>query len=213
MSMERDRGDLLRRKDGRWLEAFLPGPSTVSASRLLIILTLILTMVAPPDAALANGGVVQLSRQDIGPYQLTAFTSPSPIRVGIVDVSVLLERAGTTELVQNARVTVTAEPVGPAGPAGRGRIFPATHENATNKLYYAANVELPRAGRWRLTVQVEGAEGKGGASFEVDASSAGLLDNPWTLILFFSAPLLLAALWALWRGERSAGGRGPRPRR
>ena len=52
----------------------------------------------PSSVARADGGVVRL-RQRAGGYQIAVFTSPTPIRAGPVDVSVLVQDAATEECV------------------------------------------------------------------------------------------------------------------
>lgn len=146
-------------------------PERGSATRRLIGALLLLSALAAlgTTTALANGGTIQLADQPVGPYAVTVFTSPSPLRVGTADVSVLVVRAGTNDAVLDAQVRVTTEPVGHDGPGGS---FEATHAQATNKLLYAANVSLPSDGPWRLTVAVAGPEGGGSAAFTVDVSPA-----------------------------------------
>jgi hypothetical protein len=164
--------------------------SVVSAALLVLVLALL------PAISFANGGTIQVSNQRTGPYVITVFTDPTPIRVGVVDVSVLLQREVGSEVVRDARVTVVAEPV---GHHGRGGSYEATHERATNRLYYAADVQLPEEGRWKLTVQVAGEMGEGEVTFEVEASHGTLLDTPLLLALLAAPPALLL-LWWLSRG-------------
>ncbi len=155
-------------------------------------LAVLFALLLSTAAARANGGTIQMASQPAGPYQLTVLTSPSPIRVGVVDVSVLVQKAGSDDLVQDATVLVAADPI---GHEGRGGTFQATHELATNKLFYAANVDLPTEGYWQIGVRVmrEGAEGS--VSFQVEASPASLLDNPLLLVALLATPLLLASAW------------------
>lgn len=157
-------------------------------------------MLAFGQPVLANGGTIQLSRAPAGPYEVTVLTSPSPLTVGVADVSVLVQRPGADEVVSDARVTVGTEPLARAGPGGS---FEATHEQATNKLFYAANVELPTAGRWRFRVHVTGPSGEGAVSFEAEVAEAGLLDQPLVLLILV-LPLGAAAIWWLARSGRKA---------
>jgi hypothetical protein len=159
----------------------------------LLLLTVVL-LAAPP--ALANGGTIRVGNQAAGPYEVTVFTSPTPIQTGSVDVSVAVQKAGASEVVLDAQVAVLVEPVGHEGTA---RTFPATHEQATNKLFYAANVDLPAAGVWRFTVNVGGSLGAGAVSFEAEASQPGLLGNPALSLTL--VPVLLG-IWWLWRRRR-----------
>ena len=48
--------------------------------------------------------------------------------------------------------------------------YPATAEAATNKLFRAAQFELPEPGRWEMQVQVEGMYGPAVIHGEVDAA-------------------------------------------
>lgn len=99
------------------------------------------------------------------------FTSPTPIVVGTVDVSVSVERADTGDLEPDARIIVTAQPLGHSGQPG---VFEATHDQASDPNFYAANVRLDSTGRWRLDVQVIGLRGEGTVSFDVDVGEAGI---------------------------------------
>jgi hypothetical protein len=100
---------------------------------------------------------------------VTVFSSPTPLLVGIADVSVSVERADTGDLEPDARVIVTAEPRGHPGHRG---VFEATRDQASDPNFYAANVHLDSSGRWSLGVQVIGLHGGGAVAFEVDAGEA-----------------------------------------
>lgn len=178
-----------------------------SARALPALLAVAVAVLAPRGLALANGGVIQLSRAPAGPYAITVQTSPSPIQTGSVDVSVLVQRAESEDLVQDARVQVTAQP---AGQPEQARAYEATHDQATNKLFYAAGVDLPTPGRWRITARVQGALGDGAANFEIEASQAGPLDNPLLLLLFVGMPAFLAAVWLARRRTRRTARPAPR---
>ena len=116
----------------------------------------------------ANGGTI-LWTEDTAAYDLTITASPFPLRVGVNDISVLLGRQSDSQIVLEAEILITAEPV---DHPGQSQHFPATHANATNKLYYAANVDFPTPGRWKLTVQVDGPEGSASTLFEVQVEQA-----------------------------------------
>ena len=82
---------------------------------------------------------------------ITVFTSPTPPRAGMVDVSVLVQDATTNMPRLDVPVEVSAtrdhEPA-------RVVHATATAENATNKLFQAAWLELPEPGLWNLDVVV-----------------------------------------------------------
>jgi len=62
---------------------------------LLLLSSLILH---PSSLLLADGGTVRLSQQQ-GNYQIAVLTTPTPLRAGPIDISVLVQKAGTHELV------------------------------------------------------------------------------------------------------------------
>jgi hypothetical protein len=104
--------------------------------------------------ALADGGTVQL-RREAGDLVITVFTSPSPLSVGPVDISVLLQNRDSLEAVLDAKIalllhrdavtTDDSEIEFEAGP---------TREQARNKLLYAAPVMLSQPGKWQIAVTV-----------------------------------------------------------
>ncbi len=169
------------------------------AHYLALAVVLMCTSLALARPVLANGGTIRVGSEPSGPYEITVFTSPTPIVTGVLDVSVAVQRAGASEMVREAQVTVVTEPVGHQGPGGT---FVATHAQATNKLFYAANVWLPSAGLWRFHVEVRSDLGTGTVSFEAEASEPGLLSNPALLLL--AAPPAALALWWVWRSGRRA---------
>ncbi len=65
------------------------------------------------------------------------------------------------------QVRVTVRMTKPGGPALE---YPATTEAATNKLFRAAQFELPEPGRWELQVRVEGPHGPAVIGGEVEAA-------------------------------------------
>ena len=125
----------------------------------------------------ADGGALRLSGKR-GDYRIAVFTAPTPFRAGDVDVSVLVQEAATGVAMPDA-VPVTVRMVKPGGPVLE---YPATTEAATNKLFRAAQFELPEPGRWELRVRIEGPHGEAEIAGEVEA--AGTLPRwpeiwPW----------------------------------
>ena len=97
----------------------------------------------------ADGGTIRLSSQQSG-YQITVFTAPTPFRAGPVDISVLVQDSSTGEPMTAARVTVRI-----SKPGQLALEYPATTAAATNKLFQAAQFELPEPGRWDLQVRLK----------------------------------------------------------
>jgi hypothetical protein len=157
-----------------------------------IIRLLLLTTLSAHAAsfARADGGTVRL-REQAGAYQVTVFTSPTPLRAGPVDVSVLVQDTATGEYVREARVTVRLR----AYETGHVLEYAATVEAATNKLFHAAVFQLPEAGRWDVEVAVEGPHGPALVQFGAAADEPGprwLEMWPW-----FAWPALVVALFAV----------------
>lgn len=112
----------------------------------LLIPTLVIMAQA---TAWSDGGTVQL-RKDAGEVVITVFTSPSPLSVGPVDMSVLLQNRNGLEPVLDANVFLLLRE------NASGVEFQAhpTREQARNRLLYAAPVMFSQPGQWRIAVRV-----------------------------------------------------------
>lgn len=119
---------------------------------------LVLLAVAPVRG---DGGTVRLSEVHDG-RRITVFTSPVPLRAGPVDVSVLVQDERTGKPILDVGVTVFVE----------GRAYPASTAVATNKLFQAAQFDLPAPGRWRIDVEVQGPKGPTRVGCDVEATEA-----------------------------------------
>ena len=131
-----------------------PGQSFASATLCLVLcLAALLGPVAP--AARGDGGALCL-RERAGNYQVAVFVAPTPLRAGPVDVSVLVQQAAGGGYVADAEVLirVTALDSVPAT-----REYRATAGAATNKLFRAAQFDIPEPGRWELGVRIDGPHG------------------------------------------------------
>jgi hypothetical protein len=121
-----------------------------------------------PNLALGDGGIVQL-HETRGPFSVTVFVSPEAAAGGLTDVSVLVQWGRNGEVVLDADVKLTlappesrtlgeAEPLcglsSSVGTTRHSMTVQATREQASNKLLYAAPVELDTAGDWHLHVRV-----------------------------------------------------------
>jgi hypothetical protein len=156
-----------------------------------IFLWALVAAAAGPAAARADGGEPRYSGTN-GSYRVAVFTTPVPLRAGLVDVSVLVQDAATGRARPDVPVTVS---VYPAGQTCCGQRQPATEAAATNKLFRAATFELPWPGRWRVEVEVGDPPPAGPVSFEVEAAApppAWVQLAPWVGWPF--AALALAGL-------------------
>src|SRR5207244_7568896 len=100
-------------------------------------------------------------------HRISVFTSPTPLRAGPVDVSILVQNAATGEPTVKPQVTVRARRRGQ--PTDMVTCL-ATTEAATNKLFRAAVFELPEPGWWDVEVQIEGLREPVRVEFEMEAA-------------------------------------------
>jgi hypothetical protein len=143
-----------------------------------------------PCHARADGGTLRL-RQLAGGYQITVFTTPTPLCAGPVDISVLVLDDATGEPVPAARVAVrlTAR--------GSGEVVEHTADAwaATTKLFHAAVFDLPTPGWWDVEVAVAGPRGTALLQFALAADEPR---PPWQeLWPWLAWPALAVALFAL----------------
>ncbi len=137
----------------------------------------------------ADGGTMRLSSKQSG-YQITVFTAPTPFRAGPVDISVLVQDSLTGEPMTGARVTVRMSKVDQFALE-----YPASTQAATNKLFQAAQFELPEPGRWGMQVRVEGSHGRAEIAGEVEAASP--LPRWREIWPWFGWPALVIALFGI----------------
>ncbi len=149
---------------------------------------ILLTTVNAP--VFANGGQVRVANYPIGPYEVTVFTSPVPLTTGLVDVSVLLQRRETKEIVDGATITLTV-----VAPDGGTQQYPVTREQATNRLYYAAEFTIAEPGVYQFHLEVRGPDAAGTLAFEatVERASSAFWRSWW-----FWGVIGLAAVIVLW---------------
>ncbi len=120
-----------------------------------------------PALAHADGGTVRASVAT-GVWQITVFTAPTPPRVGMVDVSVLVQGVDSGTLVPDVRVRIVA--TAHTDSAHVIECF-ATQESATNKLFQSAELEFPEAGRWEVRVIIERGNDQREARFDLEIGS------------------------------------------
>jgi hypothetical protein len=169
-----------------------------ASRRALVVVVLLLLVVAAP--LLANGGTVRVSREVVGPYLVSVFTSPTPLRTGEVDVSVLVQDT-VREAVLDVPVVVEARPVGFEAAPVRHE---ATRRQATNRLFKAAKFPITEPGDWDLAVRVGGEEG-GEVAFRVALTDPTILDRPYLLAALILLPLLVLGWLLLGRDAEDEG--------
>ena len=163
------------------------GPTRFTTGALLLLI------VATP--LLANGGTVRLSREPIGPYLVSVMSSPTPLRTGEVDISVLVQDSAH-DVVPGVPVIVEAVPLNLLADTIR---HGATRQQATNKFFLAAKFDLETPGDWEFRVHVDQ---EGTARFQATVTRASLLDRPYLLAALILLPLVLGG-WLLGRNDEA----------
>ena len=140
----------------------------------------------------ADGGKLIL-RQQAGPLTISVFCSPETARVGAVDLSVMVQRTQDQSSVTDADVKVRLTH---SGVDGISDVFaPATHAKATNKLLYAAQVNLPATGTWKLAADAQSRAGSAEVAGQlVVLPPATPLQSYWP---FFAVVPLLIVLFLI----------------
>lgn len=102
-----------------------------------------------------------LFRSAAGPYKVTVFGEPVPIRAGAADISVMVQNSDSSTVL-DAKVAIRLKI--PSQEKIVELMAPATHDRATNKLLYAAHVTIPSRGLWDVAIDVTGANGATGSA-------------------------------------------------
>lgn len=180
------------RRRSNWLQVALAG----------IILS------SPCPSIWADGGAIQVSerREDL---EITVFTAPNPLRVGPVDISVLVLDAQTGQPHLEVEVTVQLVPVGRPG-ATLSQV--ATSRAATNKLFRSAIFDVSHSGVFEAEVTVNRGKRSEQVRFrlEVAAPSASWSDLwiwiGWPLLAILLYAVHLRMVWSRLRRNRFARG-------
>lgn len=151
--------------------------------RFAALFVLVLVVAFPASTTRAHGGgTAQLTNENIGPYWVSVWTSPSPVREGTLHVTVSVAEPGSDGERQagppilDATVDLLLTP--PAGTVD-AISAEATTEQSANKLFYEADVQLPVSGEWLVQVDVQGEEGRGQTAFELAVQPAQ--NSSWLL--------------------------------
>ena len=151
----------------------------------------------------ADGGAVRLSERRSN-YQITVFTSPTPLRAGPVDISVFVQDAVTGEPIAERDIAVCATPRQHPNDAIQ---LPATMSAATNKLFQAAVFDLTESGWWDVVIRIDGRSEPVEVAFEMEADEP--LPRVWELGPWIAWPIAAILLFLVhkrlvWLKERQA---------
>ena len=141
--------------------------------------------------AFADGGTVQFSERR-NDRIITVFTSPTPLRLGPADVSVLVQNADSGAALTDIGIEVRAYP---ALHPRNGATVPATTEAATNKLLRAAQIEYTEAGPWHVEIFVQGLSKQPPIGFDVEIVEP--LPSWLDLIAWIAWPFVAIGLFAI----------------
>lgn len=146
--------------------------SVVNMKRLLIIALLAASLVAAARLVGAHGiGTPHLLNEPAGPYLLSIWTDPDPLRADETHVVVAVTDPATREpIVAGVEVTVTLTSLAAPALAHTAVAGP----DSVNRLLFAAEFnDRLTPGNWRVTVVVTGARGDTSeVTFEVAVAAA-----------------------------------------
>jgi hypothetical protein len=98
---------------------------------------------------LADGGLAQFQGQ-AGGFVITVFSAPVPLRVGLADLSVMVQKADDRSDVLDCDVTLHL-----SKPGEEEISVAAIPGQARNKLLYAAHPVIRKPGEWNLNVEIK----------------------------------------------------------
>lgn len=127
----------------------------------------VLFLLASAGLAFADGGAV-VFRAPAGPFDVAILSKSDAIRVGPNDLSVMVQKGQSNVMDASIQVHLTRN----AGGEIERLTAIATHAKATNKTLYAASLNMPSPGVWRLSVDVSAAGEKGTAADNIHVLSA-----------------------------------------
>jgi len=158
-------------------------------ARLFVGLAAGWLVTAATTAVHADGGTPCWSGR-AGNYQLAAFQSPTPPRVGTVEFTLIVQDAVTSELLADAPATLRFAPR--AQPA-QLRSVEFSRQASSNPLFQSALVHVSQAGWWEFTLEIGDSSKPATASFSVQVAEAPprwLTFWPW-----FSWPAVAVAIF------------------
>jgi hypothetical protein len=124
----------------------------------------LLCLISAPSL-LSDGGTVILHKA-AGDFDVTVFSKSETVRAGVNDLSVMVQRADHSN-VMDATVLLHMELTKTDGEIMRLTGI-ATHAKATNKMLYAAPINIPTTGKWKLEADVTSGGQNGVSSGDID---------------------------------------------
>jgi hypothetical protein len=167
---------------------------------------LVLALLSVAGTALGDGAHMQLT-QAVGPFVITLFTAPTPLRSGPVQVSLLVQTRADRAPVRDANVDIVLRALAPD--AEQEITMPAQRGVLPNKILYGAEVVIPTMGRWRLTAHVSDGERAADVSCDVDVAAA--MAPLFAFWGFIALPFVAIGVFALHQWLKASSAARQRP--
>ena len=169
----------------------------------VVSLICLIFTIASPVSAHSEDAVIQISDASVGPYLVSVWMFPGVLRVGNSHFTVAVSEA-EGEAVSDAQVKIRLDRMDATAPSTISRAT-AVGDNALST-QYEADLQVPDAGQYQVTVLVEDSSGQGGeVSFESEAFSATGFQFIITILLILS---FLFGGWLLKEGFKVWGWKG-----
>jgi hypothetical protein len=144
---------------------FFPADANARHDALISSKQAPLVLAFAPILLFADGGSLVLRKQ-VGRLTISIFSAPQPLRVGSADLSVMVQETNDRSTILDATVKIHLIKSRSDGISDVSE--PATHANADNKLLYAARVNLPSSGAWRVVADIKSEKGSGQIEGEIN---------------------------------------------
>ncbi len=161
----------------------------IRLGRTTLALAIGMSLACNPPSVWADGGRVEFSKTS-GSYRVTLFSTPAPLAVGSVDLSVLIQDEASGTILHDLAVNVILQ----HDTLPLVLQHQATQAQATNRLLHSAKFQLPEPGVWHITIRVGSPVD---ATFElaVHAGSPMVPNSP--LVLLAGSPFIGFVLFLL----------------
>ncbi len=178
------------------------GPHLVLAAVLLLVFG------GSPSVRGHGMGKPQVLNQPAGPYLLSAWTDPDPLRADETHVVVaVIDPANQEPIVTGVEVSVAMTSL--ADPTQQ--VIETAGTDKVNQLLYAAEFnDMVSEGRWRVDLSVDGERGAGdGVGFEVEVGPARTFNWLWIGV---GGVGLIVVIWMAGSMRDNSAGKDKRPR-
>ena len=124
----------------------------------------------------------------VGSYLTSVWTDPD---IGTGTFFVILEPPKGQELTGQARVRLAVQPV-----AGRlpEKVYDALPQKVSYGQRHFAEVHFDRGEKWKVRVEIDGADGRGRLATEVEPTPDGVL-GPMSMLLYAAPFVAVGFLW------------------